>query len=246
MLFNGVLRRINKRWALIHLDKDADIDKLSTLLDGKTPSVDFDVEDGRTISPDQRKKIYAMIGEIDVHMGNYLPELTKIQLKYQFSVENEYYHEFSFSDCSISLANKFIEFLIDYCLRENVPFLTMPLDMIQEQYNWDMKCLEYRKCIICGKHADIAHVYAVGIGRNRNKISHIGNYVMALCREHHTEQHGIGIKTFMDKYQVKGLKITPEIAEMLKIGKYQVNAGDPLVVTDRSYLAFWKGENQND
>ncbi|SUM32084.1 phi PV83 orf 19-like protein [Staphylococcus gallinarum] len=48
--------------------------------------------------------------------------------------------------------------------------------------------------------ADLAHYQAVGRGRNRNKIDHINNKVLALCRKHHTEQHQIGINTFNDKY----------------------------------------------
>lgn len=239
MLFTGVLKRINRRWALIHLDKDADIDKLTKLLDGKTPSVDFNVEDNRVISPEQRKKAHALIGEIDEEMGNYDSKLTKKQLKKYFMSETGYPNYFSLSNCSMEVATKFIEFLIDYCLRENIPFITMPLDLIRDQYNWDKSCLKYRKCMICGKHADIAHVYAVGIGRNRKKINHVGNYVMALCREHHIKQHSAGIKTFMRDYHLKGMKVTPEIAEMLKLGNYQIDEIDPLVIGDRNYQDFW-------
>ena len=48
-----------------------------------------------------------------------------------------------------------------------------------------------RKCVICGKHAELAHYQAVGRGRNRRKIEHIVNKVLALCSNHHREQHTI-------------------------------------------------------
>ncbi|WP_240034409.1 putative HNHc nuclease, partial [Staphylococcus aureus] len=38
-------------------------------------------------------------------------------------------------------------------------------------------------------HADLAHYEAVGRGMNRNKMNHYDKHVLALCREHHNEQH---------------------------------------------------------
>lgn len=84
--------------------------------------------------------------------------------------------------------------------------------------------------MICGAHADIAHVHAVGIGRNRRTISHLGNYVMALCRKHHQEQHSKGIVSFMQDNQLKGVKVTPEIAKMLKLGDWRQEQGEDVVV----------------
>lgn len=60
-----------------------------------------------------------------------------------------------------------------------------------------------RTCVICGAvNADLAHYQAVGKGRNRNKIDHTDNKVLALCRKHHTEQHQIGMDTFNNKYHL--------------------------------------------
>ncbi|TLQ05445.1 hypothetical protein FEZ51_01945 [Pediococcus stilesii] len=179
------------------------------------------ITDPRQISAEQRAKIYAMFSDIDEAVGNYLPELTKVQLKRQFCTDtlNEW---FSLSDCSLELAKEFIDWLIEFCLAWNIPWATRTMDMIQGDYLLSYYGLKYRQCCICRKPAQIAHVHAVGSGRDRNKISHIGNYVMPLCDDHHKEQHRIGINTFMNKYQIKGVRVDQQVAEMLKLGDWRL------------------------
>ena len=45
---------------------------------------------------------------------------------------------------------------------------------------------------------------------------------MALCREHHTMQHTIGLDTFMELFHIKPIKVTPEIAKELHLGKVDI------------------------
>lgn len=187
--------------------------------------IELRFDDGRQISADQRKKIFALLHEIDRWCGNYIMDLTERQMKYMFLSQQGMYEEFSLSDCSLEMASRFIEFLLGFCFAYEVPIASKVIDSIREQYGWDMYCLKYHCCMICGAHADIAHVHAVGIGRNRNYISNVGNYVMALCRKHHQEQHNVGIKTFMMDNQLKGIRVTPEIQKMLKIGNWQQDLG---------------------
>ncbi|MGZ7328875.1 putative HNHc nuclease, partial [Streptococcus pyogenes] len=33
-----------------------------------------------------------------------------------------------------------------------------------ENNKWFYYCLKYRKCCICGKHADVCHIEVVGMG----------------------------------------------------------------------------------
>ncbi|MGV3043490.1 putative HNHc nuclease, partial [Staphylococcus rostri] len=65
---------------------------------------------------------------------------------------------------------------------------------------------------------DLAHLEAVGRGRDRTKINHYGNKVLALCRDHHTEQHTIGIKSFNEKYHLQDswVKVDDRLNKMLK------------------------------
>lgn len=76
-----------------------------------------------------------------------------------------------------------------------------------------------RNCVICGKpNADLAHYEAVGRGFNRNKMNHYDKHVLALCREHHNEQHNIGVKSFDKKYHLEGswIKVDERLNKMLK------------------------------
>ncbi|VDG23694.1 putative HNHc nuclease [Lactiplantibacillus mudanjiangensis] len=204
-------------------------DRMSYLTVGSDAGLVYD--DGRSITTVQRNKIFAMLHEIDEHFGNFMIDLTEYQMKQRFCYDVELFDGFSLSDCSMSLATAFIEFLIKFCLAENVSFSSKTLDQIQGQYGWERACLDQKMCCICGKHADIAHVHAVGIGRDRNKIKHIGYQVMPLCRIHHNEQHNTGIWTFMGKYHLKGVRVTPEIAEMLRLGDWRVYREEPIIST---------------
>lgn len=186
-------------------------------------TVELNLYDPRKITPDQRRKIYALIGEItrwsagdtDTFTKNYYKDI----LKERFCLE-EQRDFFSLSSCSQVLAGEFIDWLIRFCFMWDVPFSTDTLDSIENSYGFLVNCLTNRKCCICGKHADICHIQTVGIGRNRNKISHIGMYVYPACRKHHQEQHNIGIKSFMFKYHIKGIKLNEELVKKLNLGNY--------------------------
>ena len=57
------------------------------------------------------------------------------------------------------------------------------------------------------------------MGRNRNTINHTGMYIEPLCRVHHTIRHAMGIKSFMQQYHLKPIKVTPELAKELHLGR---------------------------
>lgn len=226
----GTIRKLFRHYLIVHLtDVDPPNRRFIEANVGQLVSVRFD--DGRHITADQRKKIYVIFSEIDEWMGTFDSEVTKRQMKREFNLNRGVYEDFSLSNCSIALASQFLEFLIAFCFKWNVPFASKKVDAIRESYGWDLQCLKTHRCMICAQPADIAHVHAVGIGRNRNHISHVGNSVMALCRNHHQEQHRIGIDTFMKKYQLKGVRVTPEIAKMLRLGSWRAERGEPIVAT---------------
>ena len=79
----------------------------------------------------------------------------------------------------------------------------------------------HRKCVICGKsNAELAHYHAVGRGRNRRKIDHTDNKVLALCREHHQMQHDMGMDSFNAKYHLTDswVSVDERLNKMLKGG----------------------------
>ena len=70
-------------------------------------------DDGRHISAEQRKKIYATIADIASYTGN-APEMEKALQKF-FYIERYGAEYFSLSNCSVSEAREFINYLIDFC-----------------------------------------------------------------------------------------------------------------------------------
>lgn len=232
-LFGKVTKLLQHHYLIVDLS-DVDPPSRRIILANVGQLVEVKLNDGRKITADQRRKAYALLHEINDFTGNLAPEVTKKQMKELFISERGLHETFSLSDCSMTMASRFIEFLIAFCFEYNVPFASRTVDAVREQYGWDIQCLKYHRCMICGKYADIAHVHAVGIGRNREHINHVGNRVMALCRNHHQEQHRVGIQTFMQRNQLVGVKVTPEIAEMLKLGNWQAVRGEPIISTGES------------
>lgn len=78
--------------------------------------------------------------------------------------------------------------------------------------------LKHKRCVLCGRDGEIHHVDAIGMGRNRLEIIHLGMRVICLCREHHSEAHQIGQKTFDEKYHVYGIKADGDICRIWGLG----------------------------
>ncbi len=102
----------------------------------------------------------------------------------------------SLRDCSMKVARELIELIIAFMFHHQIPMGVETSKLLSED-----KALLYwatinRNCVICGKpSADLRHIIeAVGRGMNRNKINHYDKHVLALCREHHNEQHAIGVQ----------------------------------------------------
>ena len=164
------------------------------------------IDDGRRISSDQRRKIYALIKDIANHTGHH-PEYIKEHMKYEF-MEKEDRDYFSLSSVDMSTAKYFIDCLLEFCFEWEVPLSANTVDLAREINNYLYLCLIHRKCAVCGKKADIHHhENLVGMGMDRAKHNHIDSKYIALCRAHHNECHNIGHKTFEDKYKLKAIKL---------------------------------------
>lgn len=179
-------------------------------------SCEIRLDDGRTISGEQRKKIYATLRDIAEHTG-YTVEDCKQIMKCKF-YEVTGTKEFSLSDTDMSTAYEFQEFLIEFCLDWNIPLSDEGLNRCADVSRFIYKCLVTKKCCICGKKADLHHVEAVGAGRDRDHINHMGLLSLPLCREHHTESHKIGQESFIEKYHLTPIRIDEEITKIYKLG----------------------------
>ncbi|MCP9357971.1 hypothetical protein KBX49_07650 [Liquorilactobacillus satsumensis] len=213
----GQLSKINGKSVQIELDDILDLSKVNRLADGKKPTVELLVPDNRRISPDQRKKIWALLNDMCDYTGD-VPEEWEKRFKFKTHLDLGI-KPFSLSDCSMTVANYMILEILDFMFQEDIPFKTKTWDSIPNYFPKQMLAIRQRQCVICGKHADIAHYQAVGSGRNRNKINHVGMHIMTLCREHHQIQHKLGIMTFCQEYHIRPIKVTEEIARQLKLGR---------------------------
>lgn len=166
--------------------------------------VDITLIDSRPLSAAQRRNCYAMIREIATWCGD-TPEAIKEALKLDFwcgELLQMSDRLFSLSNAPMSVVAAFQKWLARFIVRNDVPTRKPMLEYIDDVDDYVYACLVEKKCPICGKKADLHHVEAVGMGRDRTEIIHEGMEVMPLCREHHTEMHTIGKGDFFKKYHL--------------------------------------------
>ncbi|WP_129596076.1 putative HNHc nuclease [Anaerophilus nitritogenes] len=172
---------------------------------GKVKS-EIRLDDGRTITAEQRKKAYATIRDMATYTG-YMPEEMKEIMKYSY-IANTGSDYFSLSNCSVTTARLFINYIIEFCFQWNIPLLDHGLNRTDDIGKYLWLCLKYKKCAICGKEAETHHWDAIGMGNDRKRIDDSSYRKIALCRVHHTEAHTIGRDTFAEKYHVYGITYT--------------------------------------
>ncbi len=123
------------------------------------------LNDGRHISADQRKKIYATMRDIALFTGHE-PDDIKAIMKYDFIADTGANY-FSLSDVDMTTANEFLSFLIEFCLQWDIPTMDNLLDRTPDVARYIYACLVHKKCCLCGKKTELHHVDAVGMGRDR-------------------------------------------------------------------------------
>ena len=180
--------------------------------------------DGRRISPEQRRKCYALLGEIAEYTDGIRTAETvdeqKRLLKMEFMLKRMEATErrmFSLADCDMSTAREFITYLIDFIIANDIP-TRVPLDDIAA---YMYACTMHRKCAVCGKAADIHHCEGsrIGAGVDREKVHQLGREVLPLCRVHHTELHAMPESEFITKYHLQKVKLDEVLCKRLKFKK---------------------------
>lgn len=177
------------------------------------------LDDGRTISADQRKKLYATFNDIANYTGH-VQEEVKQHMKYDF-ISATGCEEFSLSDVDMSTANAFLSHVIDICIKWGIPTKDSLLDRAPDVAHYIYMCAVQKRCCITGRteRVELHHVDAVGMGRNRREIIHIGMEVIPLSDELHREFHRIGKQSFFDKYHVFGVVADDRICNAYKLRK---------------------------
>lgn len=161
--------------------------------------------DPDSITVDQRKHIYALFGDMEAYTG-YPRDWWERFMKEGFMHYDlmDEMPSLATNAMSKTRAAKFTEFIIIYCIQNEIPFRKQQFYLPQESSKVIFYLTMNRMCVVCGKpHAHIHHFDTVGMGRDRRKVDHTKHRVMALCPRHHSETHDIGVRKFYEKYQVK-------------------------------------------
>ncbi len=184
--------------------------------------------DAREISPEQRRKAWALIGEISAAYG-YLSAGDKKQLngdmKRKFLLERmdeltaDAIKHFSLSDVDMTTARLYITFLVDFIVEHGIPTRQPLVELAEDVLAYVYACCMSGTCAVCRRKGELHHVDRVGMGRNRDDICHIGMEALPLCREHHMEAHQHGDARFLDKYHLETITIDERIASQHKLGK---------------------------
>lgn len=192
-------------------------DKLGRELQQKqVRTVEVRLIDCRTITAEQRRKIYAVIRDISEWNGDD-PEWLKVQFKFMFSGDNGIGY-FSLSNCEKTVATEFISYLIDFCFYQEIPTRDTLLNLTDDIGKYLYSCLENRKCAVCNKPGEVHHVNRIGMGRDREQIVHEGLKAICLCRQHHIKAHEDENKLFKDNH-IYGIKLDKYLCEVLNLRK---------------------------
>lgn len=168
---------------------------------------------GRTL--EQIRKAWALMGEIAEYQGQgkddvYREQSTAFSLKHLEILQGELFH---LSTATVSTARAFINLLIEIILEYGIPTKEPLYGLCDDIERYVYACLMNKKCAVCGKKTELHHVDAVGMGRNRREIDHIGMRCLPLCRDHHDEAHMIGNQAFETKYHLVPIAIDQKIAK---------------------------------
>lgn len=192
--------------------------KETLLLDnGMDLEVDVSITDPYKITDKQRRKVFALVNDIEAHTGQPRDWLREMFQDY-VTFLNGYDKRISLSDCTRKQAGELIDVIIEWIFENDIPLRFKTSDLIKNDRTFLYMATINRKCVICGKHAELAHYQAVGRGRNRRNIEHFGNKVLALCHSHHQEQHTIGMNSFNNKYHLTDswVDVDDKLNRMLK------------------------------
>ena len=175
------------------------------------------LEDRDKISDEQRKLLFALWRDYETYTGVPL-DAVEAWFKYEYMLHADLdgLPSVSRNGMSKHLATDFITFTLEYYLNNGIPFQQADLYKGADINRVCYAMLMRRICFVCGREeSDRAHVETVGMGRNRNEIDHSKHHFMCLCREHHQEQHTIGIQSFMNKHHIVPIKLDAETVKIL-------------------------------
>lgn len=173
------------------------------LAEKRIKKAELRIDDGRTISAEQRKKAYATIRDVADYTGYPIGE-QKEWLKFLY-VSKTGAKTISLSDCSMDEAREFINVVLDYAIENGVPLSEQAIARTDDIGRYLYFCLKHSKCAVCGAKGEIHHEDAIGMGNDRLKVDDSNHKKICLCRTHHTIAHQMGVDRFQKAYKVYGI-----------------------------------------
>ena len=210
-------KQSNGRYSVVVENIDLTDDALLLLDNGYPLDVNIEIQDGKKITVKQRKKIFALVNDIEGHTGQPRDWL-RLMFQDYISLLKGYSKRLSLSDCTRKQAGELIDVILAWTFEHDIPLNYKTSDLMKQDQTFLYLATVHRKCVICGKYGELAHYHAVGRGRNRRKIDHTDNKVLALCREHHQMQHDMGMDSFNAKYHLTDswVQVNARLNKMLK------------------------------
>ena len=209
-------KQSNGRYSVLVEGVDLTDDALLLLDNGYPLDVNIEIQDGKKITVKQRKKIFALLNDIYLFTGQPQEDLRQ---QFQFYLEMiKGYERISLTNTTRHIASELIDIIMAWVFQNDIPLNYKTSDLMKQDQTFLYLATVHRKCVICGKYGELEHYHAVGRGRNRRKIDHTDNRVLALCREHHQMQHDMGMDSFNAKYHLTDswVQVNKRLNDMLK------------------------------
>ena len=210
-------KQSNGRYSVVVEGVDLTDDALLLLDNGYPLDVNVEIQDGKKITVKQRKKVFALLNDIEAHTGSPREDMKEMFTDFIVTL-NGYSKRLSLSDCTRKQAGELIDTIMAWVFQNDIPLNYKTSDLMKNDQTFLYLATVHRKCVICGKHGELAHYHAVGRGRNRRKIDHTDNRVLALCHFHHKQQHDMGMDSFNAKYHLTDswVSVDERLNKMLK------------------------------
>lgn len=208
--YSAIIRRLNEQSLTVDINEQINYDRLQTMYFSYTGPREVEVRfvDPRQFTAEQRRFIYALIGDVYNATGqplDYLEEYFKYQYK---GVTGKRISLSDTSNNTVSDASLLADIIIDFIFENDIPFKKGYEILPFNQSYFFYKCIVHRICCSCGKtHAHIHHVDVVGMGNNRKNIDNRNRRFMALCIDCHIKIHEEGYKEFTEKRQLYAIKL---------------------------------------
>ena len=198
----------------------ANYDDWPTLIRREYKQCYIEFIDSRPLSDKQRRTCYMLLRAISDYTGMG-DSPTKEWMKLKFIVEDLQLtadRMFSLSNAPMSLVAAFERFLVRFILDWDIPTPFSLLKFVDDIADYVYACAISKKCVVCGRRAELHHIDRVGLGRDRHDIVHEGMETLPLCREHHTEIHTSGDKSFLEKYHIdSGVVLDKTLCKIWKL-----------------------------